>query len=158
MSPSHQSSDSAWGALLGMDVSPWVGPWASCVPAQTEGPLAWEAAELPGHPQPDPTPAAPMALETLPNLAATSSSFTASPAPLQRGTLHPACPPPLRQREQQELRVWGRRDYVAELKAVCVSGIQTERKPLVCGADETGGTAGRTFVFVSRILGGRCHL
>ena len=65
MSPSHQSSDNAWGALLGMDVSPWValpnahskppgpgGPWASRVPAQTEGSLEWEAAKLPGHPQP----------------------------------------------------------------------------------------------------------
>lgn len=43
----------------------------------------------------------------------------------------------------------------AELKAVCVSGIQTERKPLVCKA---GGTTGRIFVFVPRILGGRHHL
>lgn len=31
----------------------------------------------------------------------------------------------------------------AELKAVCVPGIQIERKPLVCRADETGGTDGR---------------
>lgn len=46
----------------------------------------------------------------------------------------------------------------AELKAVCVSGIQTERKPLVCRADEAGGTTGRIFVFVPRILGGRHHL
>lgn len=131
MSPSHQSSDNAWGALLGMDVSPWValpnahskppgpgGPWASRVPAQTEGSLEWEAAKLPGHPQPDPTPASPTALETLPNLTATSSSLL-HPLHhfLQRGTPHPARPPPLRQREQQELRVWGRRDYVCRTES-----------------------------------------
>ena len=106
MSPSHQSSDNAWGALLGMDVSPWValpnahskppgpgGPWASRVPAQIEGSLEWEAAELPGHPQPDPTPASPTALETLPNLTATSSSLIASPAPLPSAGYPPPCTP-----------------------------------------------------------------
>lgn len=138
MSPSHQSSDSAWGAPLRIDISPGValpnahseppgpgGPWAAVFWLRQKGP--WSGRQpnfLVTHSQTPPQPA-PLALETRPNLTATSSSLTASPAwPhlfLQRGTLHPACPPPLRQREQQELRVWGRRNYVCRTESsLCV--------------------------------------
>ena len=68
MSPSHQSSggssEDRYFPLCCPSQCPLQAPrprWAlgSRVPDQTEGPLEWEAAKLPGHPQPDPTPASP---------------------------------------------------------------------------------------------------